>query len=84
MAEDSHLALPVVEVRRLVDQDVRDIFECLHLGKPPPPHLPFRIVPVGPNGLRLSPPSHEFPGTSTSEDHAVLYHSLLSTIVFAD
>jgi hypothetical protein len=52
----------LLSVRRLEDKDVRDVFECLHLGMPPPPHLPFRIVPVGPNGLKLSPPSHEFPG----------------------
>jgi hypothetical protein len=50
-------------VRRLEDSDVRAVFECLHERRPPPPHLPFRIVPVGPNGLKLSPPSHEFPGT---------------------
>jgi hypothetical protein len=50
-------------VRRLEDSDVRAVFECLHEGRPPPSHLSFRIVPVGPNGLKLSPPSHEFPGT---------------------
>ena len=48
-------------VRRLSDSDVRGIFESLHGGiMPPPPHLQFQIVPVGPNGLKLSPPSYEF------------------------
>jgi len=52
-----------VNSRRLEPRDVRAIFESLHEGKPAPPNLKFQIVPVGPNGLRLSPPSHEFPGT---------------------
>ncbi|GKY93081.1 hypothetical protein MPSEU_000276400 [Mayamaea pseudoterrestris] len=48
-------------IRRLEDKDVRSIFECLHEGKPPPFRLSFQIVPVGSNGLKLSPPSYEFP-----------------------
>jgi hypothetical protein len=51
-------------VRRLDDNDVRAIFECLHERKPPPPRLKFQIVPVGPKGLKLSPPSYEFEGKS--------------------
>lgn len=47
-------------VRRLSDGDVRSIFECLHHNRPPPAHLKFSIVPVGSNGLSLSPPSYEF------------------------
>lgn len=54
-------------IRRLEDKDVRSIFECLHEGRPPPPRLSFQIVPVGPNGLKLSPPSYEFPGTHPVE-----------------
>jgi hypothetical protein len=50
-------------IRRLSDTDVRAIFESLHGNSPPPPHLEFQIVPVGPNGLKLSPPSYEFEGT---------------------
>ena len=50
-------------IRRLEPEDVRAIFESLHEGKPPPPDLEFNIVPVGPSGLRLSPPPHEYPGT---------------------
>jgi len=53
--------------RRLADTDVRAIFESLHHHKPPPPNLPFAIVRVGLTGLKLSPPSHEFEGTFTSQ-----------------
>jgi hypothetical protein len=49
-------------IRRLSDDDVRSIFESLHGGSPPPSHLNFSIVPVGQNGLKLSPPSFEFEG----------------------
>ena len=49
-------------MRRLSDGDVRAIFESLHGSSQPPPHLNFQIVPVGPNGLKLSPPSFEFEG----------------------
>jgi hypothetical protein len=51
-------------IRRLSDMDVRAIFEAVHINRRPPPHLQFQIVPVGPDGLKLSPPSHEFPGSS--------------------
>ncbi|KAL3944098.1 MAG: hypothetical protein SGBAC_001829 [Bacillariaceae sp.] len=47
-------------IRRLSDDDVRAIFESLHGDHQPPPHLHFKIVPVGPTALRLSPPSYEF------------------------
>jgi hypothetical protein len=50
--------------RRLLDEDVRAIFECLHQKAPLPVHLKFKIVPVGPTGLKLSPPAFEFAGTS--------------------
>ena len=53
----------VATIRRLLDTDVRSIFECLHHNKPPPANLQFTIVPVGPNGQKLSPPSYEFTGT---------------------
>lgn len=55
--------------RKLESTDVRAIFESLHEGKPPPPDLEFSIVPVGPSGLRLSPPAHEFPGTINEQHH---------------
>ncbi|CAJ1969286.1 unnamed protein product [Cylindrotheca closterium] len=47
-------------IRRLSDEDVRAVFESLHGDHQPPPHLNFKIVPVGPTALRLSPPSYEF------------------------
>jgi hypothetical protein len=46
--------------RRLTNAKVRAIFECLHHHTPPPPNLPFTIVPVGAHGKDLSPPSFEF------------------------
>ena len=55
-------------IRRLSDADVRSIFESLHENKRPPPDLPFQIVPVGPNGLKLSPPSYEFEGKRSIGD----------------
>jgi hypothetical protein len=55
-------------IRRLPDTDVRAIFECLHESKPQPPNLPFMIVPVGANGLKLSPPSYEFSSKEPSAE----------------
>jgi hypothetical protein len=49
-------------IRRLSDEDVRAIFECVHNNMLPPVHLQFQMVPVGPEGLRLSPPSYQFEG----------------------
>lgn len=51
-------------IRRLSDDDVRAIFECLHHQGPLPSRLHFAIVPVGSNGLKLSPPSYEFESMS--------------------
>ena len=48
--------------KRLADENVIEIFDCLHSNKIPPSHLKFTIVPIGPNGLKLSPPSIEFEG----------------------
>ena len=50
----------VTTVRRLTDYDVKTIFECMHNNIPPPKSLKFKIVVVGSNGMRLSPPSYEF------------------------
>jgi hypothetical protein len=54
-------------IRRLSDEDVRSIFESVHQSRPSPAHLHFQIVPVGPEGLRLSPPSYQFQGMN--ENH---------------
>jgi hypothetical protein len=48
--------------RRLSDDDVKAVFDCVHNNKPPPKRLYFQIVNVGSNGLKLSPPSLEFEG----------------------
>mmetsp|Transcript_6069 Transcript_6069/g.11484 ORF Transcript_6069/g.11484 Transcript_6069/m.11484 type:complete len:119 (+) Transcript_6069:116-472(+) len=47
-------------IRRLSDDDVKAVFDCVHNNMAPPPNLSFQIVNVGPNGLKLSPPSFEF------------------------
>ena len=52
----------MASIRRLSDDDVRAVFECLHNNTTPPSHLPFQIVPVGADGLKLSPPSFQFQG----------------------
>lgn len=49
-------------IRRLSDEDVKAVFDCVHNNRPPPADLPFHLVNVGPNGLKLSPPSYEFEG----------------------
>ena len=61
-ANESSVIQGSVPIRRLSDADVRAIFESLHHGVAPPSHLYFQIVPVGPTGLKLSPPAHEFEG----------------------
>ena len=58
-------------MRRLSDEDVRAIFESLHGSHPPPSHLKFHIVPVGADGLKLSPPSYEFEGENIHAHYMV-------------
>ena len=53
-------------VRKLENEDIRAIFESLHDNKPPPPGLNFQIVSVDSDGLRLSPPAHEYEGKLSS------------------
>ena len=48
--------------RKLEIHDIRAIFESLYDNKPPPEGLDFKIVRVGSDGLRLSPPPHEYEG----------------------
>ena len=47
-------------VRRLSDEDVQSVFDCIYGNMLPPPRLAFHIIPIGHDGLRLSPPSHQF------------------------
>ena len=73
MLDTSYLLLPALfdnqnvsstmaTIRRLSDEDVKAVFDCVHNNRPPPADLPFHLVNVGPNGLKLSPPSYEFEG----------------------
>ena len=57
-------------VRRLSDSDVKTIFDCVHNNRPPPQKLSFQLVVVGPNGLKLSPPSFEFSGECAPNEAA--------------
>ena len=60
---DNHNASSTMAtIRRLSDEDVKAVFDCVHNNRPPPADLPFHLVNVGPNGLKLSPPSYEFEG----------------------
>jgi hypothetical protein len=59
----------MASLRRLSDCDVRSIFESVHNNTLPPSHLRFQIVPVGVDGLKLSPPSLEFEGEISSVFH---------------
>lgn len=48
-------------VRRLTNEDVRTIFDCVYNDKiPDDERLKFKIIVVGQNGMKLSPPSFEF------------------------
>lgn len=62
-------------VRRLSDDDVRAVFESIHENRQPPDHLQFQIVPVGPDGLKLSPPPFEFAGTFQNRLHLFIGHA---------
>ena len=52
-------------IQRLNEKDVQAIFDCLHGMNPLPDNVKFQIVPVGPSGLKLSPPAIEFDGKFT-------------------
>lgn len=48
-------------LRRLSNDDVKAIFDCIYNNKKPmEDKLMFKIIVVGPTGMKLSPPSHEF------------------------
>jgi hypothetical protein len=48
-------------VRRLTNDDVKTIFDCVFNNKKPKEkRLMFNIIPVGSQGMKLSPPSYEF------------------------
>jgi|AntRauTorckE5430_2_1112549.scaffolds.fasta_scaffold16656_3 hypothetical protein len=58
----SKFTIVMSALRRLSNDDVKKIFDCVHNNKVPPQRLAFQIVVVGPNGMRLSPPSFKFEG----------------------
>ena len=49
-------------MKRLSEEDVRKIFNCVTNNKQPPERLKFKIIRVPQNGMKLSPPSFEFDG----------------------
>lgn len=50
-----------VPIRRLTNDDVRTIFDCVYNDKvPSDKRLMFKIIVVGSDGMKLSPPSYEF------------------------
>ncbi len=48
--------------RKLSNEDVVEIFRCIHTNTVPEERLRFQVIVVGPNGMKLSPPSYEFKG----------------------
>ncbi len=50
-------------LRRLSNDDVKNVFDCIYNNmKPLDEKLMFKIIVVGPTGMKLSPPSYEFEG----------------------
>lgn len=48
-------------LRRLSNDDVKTVFDCVYNNKiPSNKKLQFKIIVVGPQGMKLSPPSYEF------------------------
>lgn len=69
-------------IRRLSDEDVKAVFDCVHNNRPPPADLPFHLVNVGPNGLKLSPPSFEFEGTTRPSGPSCRWEAFLVAYYF--
>lgn len=49
-------------IRRLNPEDVKQIFDSIKHNTMPCESLKYKIVVVGSNGMKLSPPSYEFQG----------------------
>jgi hypothetical protein len=68
LTESSYLFVPLYfpsfmsALRRLSEEDVKLVFDCVFNNHPPPPTLSFQIIIVGSNGMKLSPPSYEYKG----------------------
>lgn len=72
-------------VRRLSNQDVMNIFDCVHNNRAPiQRRLMFKIVVVGPHGMKLSPPSYQFEGESktSDEDYPLIFMPSISLPLF--
>ena len=52
----------IIPVRNFQIDDAQAIFDSLRGGEPHPSRLNFKIVLVGSDGLRLSPPTYAFEG----------------------
>ena len=59
-------------IRRLSINEVKSLFDCIYKNKFPPKDLQFKIVLVGSNGLKLSPPSYEYKGETDSREFFVI------------
>ena len=64
-------------IRRLSINEVKSLFDCIYKNKFPPKDLQFKIVLVGSNGLKLSPPSYEYKGETDSREFFVMFVELL-------
>lgn len=53
----------VVPNRELTEEEVLSIFEHVHHNHSLPPDLKYQVIPVDPNGSKISPPRFNFSGT---------------------
>jgi hypothetical protein len=61
----------VVPNRELTEEEVLSIFEHVHHNHSLPPDLKYQVIPVDPNGSKISPPRFNFSGT-----HGILVRHL--------
>jgi hypothetical protein len=63
-------------VPRLNVEDVQGVFESVrNKNRPPPPHLPFQVIPAEPNVVHISPPQFAFDGAYDCKRPTVLFVS---------
>ena len=56
-----------MSARELSNDDVVEIFRCIHTNRVPEKRLRFQIIVVGSNGMKLLPPSYKFDGKEWSK-----------------